>query len=285
MRSWPSSTIVWLTSALIVAATAGRSSAGTIIEQFNGVFSENWNAQAGAFPSEYLWAPGNAGDFGWVTYSGNAPSGVFQQLGGAQVYRMTTVHSPMTRSAMFSEKVLQGTVGFAEIRFNTVTQDSQRIDQFVDLSFVNALDPAKYVRVGLFGSGYSSDRGWSLASSTDGARFFSGINYLNDTWYRARIDATANALVVSIWNDDRTVEYGSYTFSHTLSMLGSSFRVGVGQFMGSPGAVYINDVAVDSVVANVSPQVVPTPTAAFGGLFLLGGIGLWKRLSAGRRCS
>src|SRR5687767_5221007 len=175
-------------------------------EDFNGSFSQAWNASSGTFPNENIWTFGDYGNVGTVMYSGNAPTGSFGTIGADQVYRMTTSQGPLDRSAMASDDVFSGTEGYVEARFNTVTQDSQHIDQFVDLWLLNATDPTKYVRVGLFGSDFSTNRGWSLASSTDGSAFFGGVNYANNTWYRARIVASATDLRVSIFNDAGNVE-------------------------------------------------------------------------------
>jgi hypothetical protein len=180
------------------------------------------------------------------------------------------------RVGIVSDATQTGTGGTVEARFNTLTQDGTRIDGLVDLWLLNATDPSKYVRVGLFGSGFSHDRAWDFASSVDGSFAEEGVNYTNDTWYRVRIDATAGNLSVSLWNDAGTTELKHHDFSHNLATLGDTFRVGLGQFLGTTnGNPFTTDSAVDWVSADLS---VPEPSTLALGLVGLIGLAAFRRM-------
>lgn len=229
-------------------------------EQFNGQFDHLWFSNIDSFPDESIWVAPQA-SIGTVSYVGS-PAGAFFNVGSDETFRMTNTLAPLTRVGMVSEQDFYVGSGFVEARINTLTQDELRIDQFVDLWLLNSVDPTQYVRVGLFGSSFSEDRGWSFSTSIDGSTFQSGVDYSNDTWYRVRIDMDELGLGVSILDDVSGVPIVQHDFSHTLSALGPNFRIGLAQFMGTPGGqLFVTDVAIDFVTTSLLP--VPEPTSLF----------------------
>jgi len=240
---------------LVVLCVLGAlAPAASFLETFDGGLANSWNAGIGLFPDEDIWTGygGVSTPIGTVDYVERGPAGSFVTIDGAQSYRMTNTLDPLTRVGMVSDVVQSGVVGRVEARFNTLTQDSQHIDQLVDLWLINSEDSDSYVRVGLFGSNFSDDRGWSYSTSQDGSFFDSGVNYVNDTWYRLRIDAEASSVSVSLWDDAGTTELRRHDFTHALPVLGDTFRVGIGQFMGTTnGTPFIADSAVDWISADL----------------------------------
>jgi hypothetical protein len=256
---------------LLVLIGGGVTARADFLERFDNGFDNAWHGQAGSFPDEFIWANY---PISTVHYQG-APAGSFQTVSGAQTYRLTNTLAPLTRVGMVFDSVLTGTTGRIETRINTLTQDTTRIDGFADLWLLNATDPSHYVRVGLFGSDLSADRGWNCGSSVDGAFWKSGFNYVNNTWYRLRIDAGASSLRVSVWNDAGTTELVGQNLTPSLASLGSSFRVGLAQFMSTAnGTPHVADVAVDYVSASLVPE--PATWMALAAI-----VGLIRRRSSG----
>ena len=234
----------------LVVATAGSVQAGAFhfFEGFDGAFSNAWSPDALAFPEEEQ-SPSSPGTV--ISYLG-APNSIIQTFGGQQVLRMTDALAPKTRRGLVTDPVLSGTEGVVEARFNTVTQNSLIIDGLFDLWLINSTDSTKYVHVSPFGSQYSAFRVLTFASSIDGYNY-TPYSYRNSTWYRLRITSSGDRLDVGLWSDSGT-ELVGHTFSHGLSALGTDFRIGIAQWMGTPDGTYTTDCAVDYVQATPEPS-------------------------------
>jgi hypothetical protein len=142
-----------------------------------------------------------------------------------------------------------------------MTQSSTTgIDELLEIWLLSADDPGKYDEVELSTPGYGSGRVFSAMNkivSVGGTD--TSFDFSNNTWYRMVLSGGPTSPVrASIFADDGTTELIGVNLGNTLGDLGSSFRIGLSQSMGLPGAPYPTDSAVDYLRLS-TPSTVPEP--------------------------
>jgi len=214
-------------------------------EDFSSAFTHDWAGTSGELPFESL-APLQTYGIPHV----GPPGFTFSTIGGTSVISLHSASVPAnSRLGFVSRAILDGSTGQIEARVNTQDQGDPNIDGLFELWLVNADDKSKYVRLGFFGDMFDTQRKWTSSTNTEGFQA-PPFSYLSNTWYRLRISQLPEAsLEVSIWNDAGSEKLVSRTFSHNLLSLGSRFRVGFSQFMGSTDGSKSLKSAVDFIGA------------------------------------
>lgn len=223
----------------VTSLTGGQARAQTLIwgEEFNGMFDKTWVTVPG-MPEPTVF--GNP-----VQYLG-APTTAFETVGSQGVLRMTRIMTTLQRVGFHSSETFPLVNNYVELRVNTLTQDEFHIDGLVELWLIDAANNTNFVRVCLFGSQSSNFRTFQAESSVVGY-FEHGYEYQNDTWYRLRLKVEPGTVYAELRSDTDQSLLDSFTFAHDLTLEGSSFRIGVGQWMAFPPGDTRTDSAVDYI--------------------------------------
>ncbi len=230
MISWRMKVMWRIVAALAVTATTATANADwELNENFSGSFEEPW-----------------------VAGFDGAPNGTFETLDGAQVFRMTNTLDAGEQVGYIGVQALDGIDGVLEARFNTLTQDTTRVDGLFRLSLRGVSNPGTEVVIHFFGGDFSESRIVGFGSSFDGS-INVPFDYQNNTWYRFRIVSSGSLLRASVYDDTGAVELIGHTFSHSLADLDTAYRPAFSQFMGLPNGL-ITDAAVDRLYTISEPD-------------------------------
>jgi hypothetical protein len=254
----------------------------TFFDDFNGpVLNANWQASlpdaySGSFPYGYSQIAPFIG----------APNFDFEELDTNSVIRLSNIMGPLQRRG-WSSVTNYGPGNFRyEARFNTLNQSpSNSIDGFIEIWILDAANSNRYDIISPYGGGYDSSPYFFAGSTIDNNYTTIPFSYQNNTWYRLVLeDAPGQNMRGSILSDSG-IELIGFTFGHDASAFGSGFKLAISQIVGSAGAAYPVDVAVDFVklgpglppVISVQPtnqMTLSRGTASFsvgaGGTFPLG---------------
>ena len=225
-------------------------SAWNLLEQFNGAFTQPWISPKGAFESAT------------VVFVG-PPTVQFATQGVDQVAQFATLLDPSTRAGFVTEPIVSGSLGRIEARVNAMTQDVAQSGSIIELWLLDEADPASYVRLALTHDAQTLERALVLESSVDGVTT-APFQFVDDTWYRLRIDADSSACRASVWSDDGSTELAETTFSHAMALLGDSFRIGLSQ---APDATIVKPVVINAAVDQVTALPAANEPGAFVGKF------------------
>ena len=114
--------------------------------------------------------------------------------------------------------------------------------------------------VALFGGDYSTSFRFLLQSTIDNTLRTPKFGYLNNTWYRLVITGSPGADLSASVCDDQGAVLINRLFAHDTSAFPSGFKIGLSEGMGTPDAVYPQEVAVDFAVLSTAsdngPQLV-----------------------------
>lgn len=180
------------------------------------------------------------------TYVG-APNYSFTTIGTNTVMRMSNRFGPLQRRGWSSATAFRGEHFHYEVRFNTLTQGpGTNIEGLIEIWVLDAANPNRSDTIALFGGSWGATRDVIAGSSIDNKSTIRPFNYQNNTWYRLVISAAANQGVRAALLSDAGVELTGFAFTHGASAFGSGFRIGLSQFVGTPGGPAPVDVAVDS---------------------------------------
>ncbi len=180
------------------------------------------------------------------TYVG-APNYSFTTIGTNTVMRMSNRFGPLQRRGWSSATAFRGEHFHYEVRFNTLTQGSgTNIEGLIEIWVLDAANPKRFDTIALFVGSWGATRDLLVGSSIDNTNTIRPFNFQNNTWYRLVISAAANQGVRAALLSDAGVELTGFAFAHGASAFGSGFRIGLSQFVGTPGGPAPVDVAVDS---------------------------------------
>jgi len=176
-----------------------------------------------------------------------APNYSFTTIGTNTVMRMSNRFGPLQRRGWSSATAFRGEHFHYEVRFNTLTQGpGTNIEGLIEIWVLDAANPKRFDTIALFGGSWGATRDVIAGSSIDNISTIRPFNYQNNTWYRLVISAAANQGVRAALLSDAGVELTGFAFAHGASAFGSGFRIGLSQFVGTPGGPAPVDVAVDS---------------------------------------
>jgi hypothetical protein len=205
------------------------------LEPFNGAFSQTWTSSKGSFPGSPVFV--------------GAPTLEFTTLDSSGVAQFGSVLAANTRAGLVTQATVAGALGRAEMRINTMTQDPAQSGNIIELWMLEESDPSLFVRIALARDATTGARALIVDSSVDGVTTLP-LEFIDNTWYRLRIDASSSLLTASIWSDDRLTELASHAFAHNLAAIGEAFRLGVSQAADeSIAEPVVISAAVDEVAA------------------------------------
>ena len=231
----------------------------TFFDDFNGpVLNANWQASlpdaySGSFPYGYSQIAPFIG----------APNFDFEELDTNSVIRLSNIMGPLQRRG-WSSVTNYGPGNFRyEARFNTLNQSpSNSIDGFIEIWILDAANSNRYDIISPYGGGYDSSPYFFAGSTIDNNYTTMPFSYQNNTWYRLVLeDAPGQKMHGSIVSDSG-IELIGFTFGHDASAFGSGFKLAISQVVGSAGAAYRVDVAVDFVKlgSGLPPAISVQPT-------------------------
>ena len=211
-----------------------------------------------------------------ATYLG-APNYSFQTVDGSTVLRLSNSQSYLTRVGLSTSTAFTPRSFVLDSRFNTLDQSpSTGIDGMIELSLINAANPAQIDIVRLFGSSFDANPQFQADSSIDNSSQNNGFNYQNDTWYHLELSGSLTQDIAATLLSDNGTVLDSFAFDHTLSAFPGGFQIGISQVMGLPTTPYPLDVAVDYVRLTATPE--PASFVTFG----IGAAGLFATVRCRR---
>ncbi len=188
----------------------------------------------------------------------------FSKLNGDSVLLLHNSLNDDQYTGYIGSSVYKLTAFSLEIRFNTeMLSPSTSVDGFISLAMLDGANNTSYAAVlpfaGLFanpagqtfqfgGSGIPNER--SLTSIAGTTSTGSSENYFvvsNNTWYRLVLAGSkTNEVEGCLFNDNGSIKY-CFGLGFTLSDLPNGFKIGLFQFMGTPGQSSPSAVAIDYV--------------------------------------
>ena len=169
--------------------------------------------------------------------------------------------SSLQRVGWSSVNNYTGTNFYYDARFNTLNQSqTTSIDAFFEIWIIDATNSSRYDIVSPFGGGYDSDPGFAVVSSIDNSYSRPSFLYQNNTWYHLVLQSAQGQNIRASIYDDNGNELIGTSLLHGPSAFGSGFKIALSQSLGTPGAQFPVDVAVDYVrlAAQLLPGAPPT---------------------------
>jgi subtilisin-like proprotein convertase family protein len=201
-----------------------------------------------------MWQPGlpsaynGGGPPGLVEVYAGTPSFTFTNIGGSNVMRLRNTLSDWTRKGWSSATTFYGQDFRYEVRFNTLTQAAgTSIDGFLEIWIIDAVNSNRFDVVGPDYGAFGASLLLVAGSSIDNSYNRLPFNFQNNTWYRLVLSAAPNQGVHAAVLSDAGTELAGVSFTHTAMAYPSGFKIGLSQYMGSPGVPSLTDVAVDYV--------------------------------------
>jgi len=215
------------------------------------------------------------------TYLGAPPNAGFQSLNGASVLRLTNSLNNLQQIGWSTAASFDPTSFRLDVRFNTLVQSSSTsIDGFVQSWLIDASQPSRYVMASPFEGGYSANPVFNVRGTIDSSGTNSSFNFINNTWYHLVIQGSSTQNIrASIYADDNVTELIGYSLDYSAATaFPGGFRIGLGQYMGTPNRTAQVDVAVDYVSLTGAAVPEPSPLLLGGlGASVLGTLLCWKR--------
>jgi subtilisin-like proprotein convertase family protein len=199
-----------------------------------------------------MWQPGlpsafnGGGPPGLVEVYAGTPSFTFTNIGGSNVMRLRNTLSDWTRKGWSSATTFYGQDFRYEVRFNTLTQAAgTSIDGFLEIWIIDAVNSNRFDVVGPDYGAFGASQLLVAGSSIDNSYNRLPFGFQNNTWYRLVLSAAPNQGVHAAVLSDTGTELAGVSFTHTAMAYPSGFKIGLSQYMGSPGVPSLTDVAVD----------------------------------------
>ena len=200
-----------------------------------------------------MWQPGlpnsynGAGPPGQIEKYVGTPHFTFANIGGSNVMRLQNTLTDWTRRGWSSATTFHGQDFRYEVRFNTLTQGAGfSIDGFLEIWIIDAANSNRFdvvaPDIAFFGATQLFVAGSSIDNAYNQMQF---TNFQTNTWYRLVLSAAPNQGVHAALLSDNGAELAGVSFTHTAAAFPLGFKLGLSQFIGSPGTPAPVDVAVD----------------------------------------
>jgi subtilisin-like proprotein convertase family protein len=175
-----------------------------------------------------------------------APNYSFTTIGTNTVIRLSNTMNPLQRRGWSSGTVFHGGDFRYEVRFNTLTQGpGTNVEGCLEIWVLDAVNSNRFDTIALYSANYGATRTVLAGSSIDHTHYEPAFNFQNNTWYRLVLSAAPYQGVRAALLSDTGTQLVGVGFSHGASAFVSGFKIGLSQYVGTPGGPVPVDVAVD----------------------------------------